>query len=137
MTEGGDRDKLGRGGMWRDEVSPCSYQNHIFRVRLDHEVYLPQLFHHLIQTYQAKNYFFAHAKQTSNLCTINSRELRNWRVPIPPLDEQKEMAATFDAVDDAIVSGSTKIAALEASKKSLLQNLLTGKVRIPGGLFDD
>jgi len=31
MTEGGDRDKLGRGGVWREEISPCSYQNHIFR----------------------------------------------------------------------------------------------------------
>ena len=67
MTEGGDRDKLGRGGMWRADVVPCSYQNHIFRVRLDREVYKPELFHFLIQSFQAKNYFYAHAKQTSNL----------------------------------------------------------------------
>lgn len=137
MTEGGDRDKLGRGGMWRDEVSPCSYQNHIFRVRLDNEIYQPRLFHHLIQTFQAKNYFFAHAKQTSNLCTINSRELRNWRVAIPPMDEQHDMAASFEAVDAGIVTGGAKVKALEATKKSLLQNLLTGKMRIPEGLIDE
>jgi type I restriction enzyme S subunit len=49
MTEGGDRDKLGRGGMWREAIAPCSYQNHIFRVRLDIDEYKPELFHFLIR----------------------------------------------------------------------------------------
>ena len=34
MTEGGDRDKVGRGGLWLGQIQPCVYQNHIFRVRL-------------------------------------------------------------------------------------------------------
>lgn len=34
FTEGGDRDKLGRGTVWRDEVQDCIHQNHIFRARL-------------------------------------------------------------------------------------------------------
>jgi type I restriction enzyme S subunit len=131
MTEGGDRDKLGRGGMWREEITPCSYQNHIFRVRLDAKVYKPELFHFLIQTYQAKNYFFAHAKQTSNLCTINSRELKNWPVPIPPMEEQEIMVDAFQAIERQESAVEKKLDALQLLKKSLLQNLLTGKIRIP------
>jgi type I restriction enzyme, S subunit len=92
MTEGGDRDKLGRGAMWRNEVDQCVFQNHIFRVRLGPD-YKSELFHFLIQTYQAKRYFYAHAKQTSNLCTINSRELKNWPVAIPPIPEQERRQA--------------------------------------------
>src|SRR5581483_348177 len=34
LTEGGDRDKLGRGALWSNEVAECIHQNHIFRVRL-------------------------------------------------------------------------------------------------------
>jgi len=132
MTEGGDRDKLGRGGMWREEVSPCSYQNHVFRVRLEEEVYMPDLFHHLIQTRGAKNYFLAHAKQTSNLCTINSRELNGWRIAIPPLGEQKKMAEAFDAMDAVVEGATSAVTKARRLKQSLLQNLLTGKIRIRG-----
>ncbi len=137
MTEGGDRDKLGRGGMWREEISPCSYQNHIFRVRLTIDQYRPELFHFLIQTFQAKNYFYAHAKQTSNLCTINSRELKNWPVPIPPMDEQERMIEVIEAVDRQQNAIEDKFSALEKLKKSLLQNLLTGMIRIPEGAIHE
>lgn len=136
MTEGGDRDKLGRGGMWRGEISPCSYQNHIFRVRLDVAEYKPELFHFLIQTYQAKNYFYAHAKQTSNLCTINSRELKNWPVPIPPMDEQEKMIEVLQAAEVQENAIEKKVEALHELKRSLLQNLLTGQIRIPQGAID-
>lgn len=134
MTEGGDRDKLGRGGMWQEEIAPCSYQNHIFRVRVNAEEYKPELFHFLIQTYQAKNYFYAHAKQTSNLCTINSRELKNWPIPIPPIDEQEKMIELLQSAERQEAAIEEKVAALQQLKKSLLQNLLTGKIRIPEGV---
>jgi type I restriction enzyme S subunit len=34
LTEGGDPDKLGRGAVWKGEISPCIHQNHIFRIRI-------------------------------------------------------------------------------------------------------
>ena len=130
MTEGGDRDKLGRGAMWRNEVDQCVFQNHIFRVRLGPD-YKSELFHFLIQTYQAKRYFYAHAKQTSNLCTINSRELKNWPVAIPPIPEQERMIEVLQAAEHQCSAVEAKIESLQGLKRSLLQNLLTGKVRIP------
>lgn len=133
MTEGGDRDKLGRGGMWRDEMSPCSYQNHIFRVRLSVAEFKPDLFHFLIQTYQAKNYFYAHAKQTNNLCTINSRELKNWNIAIPPMDEQKEMVDVLYSAEKQQTLIENKIEFLMKIKRSLLRGLLTGNIRIAEG----
>lgn len=33
MNEGGDNDKLGRGAVWRGEITPCLHQNHVFSVR--------------------------------------------------------------------------------------------------------
>jgi type I restriction enzyme S subunit len=84
MTEGGDRDKLGRGCIWNGEIEHCAYQNHIFRVRFEHGTLKPRLFHFLLQGHQAKRYFFSHAKQTSNLCTINSRELKKFEIAVPP-----------------------------------------------------
>jgi type I restriction enzyme S subunit len=34
FNEGGDRDKLGRGWIWEDQVVPCITQNHVFRASL-------------------------------------------------------------------------------------------------------
>ena len=34
LNEGGDRDKIGRGWVWDDEIDHCIHQNHVFRVRL-------------------------------------------------------------------------------------------------------
>lgn len=134
MTEGGDRDKLGRGGMWRNEIDPCGYQNHIFRVRLEPD-FKPELFHFLIQTYQAKNYFYAHAKQTSNLCTINSRELKNWAVAIPPISEQEAMIEILQSAEKQCSAIENTVIELQEVKRSLLQNLLTGQIRTPEGVI--
>ena len=34
FTEGGDRDKLGRGWIWENQLQACVHQNHVFRARL-------------------------------------------------------------------------------------------------------
>jgi type I restriction enzyme, S subunit len=130
MTEGGDRDKLGRGCIWNGEIERCAYQNHIFRVRFDPGTLNPLLFHFLLQSSQAKRYFFSHAKQTSNLCTINSRELKQFEVPLPPDDEQREMVNIFLAAEDFIHCVEQKIVATEREKCSLLTKLLTGHIRL-------
>lgn len=130
MTEGGDRDKLGRGAIWDGQIDQCAYQNHIFRVRLDNDEYRAKLFHYLIQAVDSKAYFYAHAKQTSNLCTINSRELRRFEVAVPDIDEQDEMVRQLEAADGLVDAAMRQRDAAERLKGSLLQNLLTGRVRV-------
>ena len=130
MTEGGDRDKLGRGAIWDGQIDQCAYQNHIFRVRLDNDVYRAKLFHYLIQAVDTKAYFYAHAKQTSNLCTINSRELGRFEVALPDVDEQDEMVHQLEAADRLVDAAMRQRDAAERLKDSLLQNLLTGQVRV-------
>jgi type I restriction enzyme, S subunit len=130
MTEGGDRDKLGRGAMWRNEITPCVYQNHIFRIRLRPDTYIPQLFHFLLQTWQARNYFYAHAKQTSNLCTINSRELKRFPFCEPSPKEQEQMILLLSKADEQLLQIQDEMQALEKLTTALLQNLLIGRVRL-------
>jgi len=130
VTEGGDRDKLGRGAVWRDEIEPCVYQNHIFRIRLMPDSYLPGLFHFFLQTHQVKSYFYSRAKQTSNLCTVNSREVKKLPLLIPDPEEQKQMLEILSASEKSIERIKEQYEALLRLKKSLLQNLLTGKVRL-------
>ena len=43
FNEGGDRDKLGRGWIWNEEIPDCIHQNHVFRVRLTTDANLPAM----------------------------------------------------------------------------------------------
>lgn len=55
-------------------------------------------------------------------------------LPIPSIQEQKEITNILSKVDEAIASVQNSIAAAERLKKSLMQNLLTGKMK-PDGTF--
>lgn len=93
LTEGGDFDKLGRGALWDSDLSPCIHQNHVFRVRADSSQMLPRYFTAYLTTDGAKSYFLRCAKKTTNLASINMRQLRLLPVSLPPLDLQRQFAA--------------------------------------------
>lgn len=89
LTEGGDPDKLGRGAVWRGQIDPCIHQNHIFRVRPNETMVLPDYLSAIIGSPRGKRYFLRAAKQTTGIATINRNQLDNFPVLIPPLDLQK------------------------------------------------
>lgn len=92
LTEGGDPDKLGRGGVWRGLIENCIHQNHIFRVRLDPQIAIPEYISSQIGSLRGKKYFLRSAKQTTGIATINMTQLRNFPVLLPPTDLQNRFA---------------------------------------------
>ena len=91
MTEGGDPDKLGRGCVWDEQVSPCLHQNHIFAVRPNQSHLHPLFFYrHLMGTHYARAYFESTAKQTTNLASTNRTKIGQFVVLLPKIDEQLE-----------------------------------------------
>ncbi|MDQ1335034.1 MAG: type restriction enzyme subunit, partial [Thermodesulfobacteriota bacterium] len=77
FTEGGDRDKLGRGAVWKNAVKDCIHQNHIFRARLYSPKISPDFISLESKSEIAKKYFFENASQTVNLASINMTTLGN------------------------------------------------------------
>ena len=93
MTEGGDFDKLGRGAIWPGGIQDCIHQNHIFRVRVNQSVLLPEFFAAFLRSPAAKNYFLRCSKQTTNLASINMSQLRATPVALPSLTSQEQFAS--------------------------------------------
>lgn len=58
--------------------------------------------------------------------------IKNLQIPLPPLPEQKKIADCLSTWDVAIEKQSALINALTERKKALMQQLLTGKKRLPG-----
>jgi type I restriction enzyme, S subunit len=129
LTEGGDFDKLGRGSIWHCQIDPCLHQNHIFAVRVDRERLSPYFFSQQISSFYGKTYFLHCAKQTTNLASINSTQLKEFPVVLPPLKEQQKIAEVIGSWDKAIDLLEKLIAAKRKLKQGLMQQLLTGKKR--------
>jgi type I restriction enzyme S subunit len=68
----------------------------------------------------------------SSIVHINTSELAEFRVPIPPVPEQGKIADILTTWDRAIEKLESLIEAKKRRKKALLQQLLTGRLRLTG-----
>lgn len=134
LTEGGDFDKLGRGFIWHGEIPNCIHQNHIFAVRADRNRLLPEYLAYLVQSDYGKSYFLTVAHRTTHLACINKTKLQAFPTPIPRLDEQKHIAELLGISDRKIAAEEQRKAALQALFQSMLEQLMTGQVRVPMGV---
>jgi type I restriction enzyme S subunit len=132
MNEGGDYDKLGRGDVWREQIKPCLHQNHVFAVRPDTEELDPFFLAALAASNYGKTYFLSCAKRSTNLASINSTQIKEFPVLLPPLPEQKKIAQILSTWDQAITATERLLENSQQRKKGLMQQLLTGKKRLPG-----
>ncbi|MBP7306105.1 MAG: restriction endonuclease subunit S [Saprospiraceae bacterium] len=62
---------------------------------------------------------------------LNLDDLQQFKIPLPPLSEQKAIAQVLSSADAAIHTTEKLIAQKELRKKWLMQQLLTGKKRMP------
>ena len=129
FNEGGDRDKLGRGWVWHEEVKICTYQNHVFRARPYSDEIISEFVSIFGNTY-GQEYFIRQGKQTTNLASINKTKLSGFPVP---LCSSKEMRISFSMMDEKIsiidrMSTSVEMQLVEAekNKQSILASAFSG-----------
>lgn len=123
FNEGGDRDKLGRGWVWRNEVADCIHQNHVFRMRPYLPEVLPELISHHGNTF-GKTWFQNAGKQTTNLASINMTMLRMFPVPLGPADEQRELLTQLELQIEQIVQQEQAVELGLKQSMAQRQNLL-------------
>ena len=133
FTEGGDADKLGRGTVWNGEIELCLHQNHIFVARSLGTI-RPMFLSLYRGSPRGKSYFLNCSKQTTNLASMNSTQLKNLPLPVPRLDEQDQMVDRLGAIDSRLSCEEECFFGLNRLKSALMTVLLTGELRvIPDG----
>ena len=68
----------------------------------------------------------------STMKHLNVYDLAVFQLPVPPLTEQQAIAETLSDVDELITSLEALIAKKRAIKQGVMQELLTGRRRLPG-----
>ncbi|MEU3249378.1 hypothetical protein [Streptomyces sp. NPDC006997] len=126
LTEGGDLDKLGRGAVWDGRITPCLHQNHVFRVRCG-----SRMDSHFLALYMAsaegRAYFQRVGKQTTNLASINSTQVKTMVVPVPPIDEQWRNLEPVRAMRSRSSVLERKIAKLRVLQQSVMEDMFNGR----------
>ena len=134
MTEGGDRDKLGRGCIWNGEIRPCLHQNHVFAVTTDTSRLSTEYLNYVTSSDIARTYFDYTAKKTTNLASTNSTTILQFKFPIPPLEEQGAIVFYLDTkcakINGWLNNTELVISKLQGYKKSLIYEVVTGKKEV-------
>lgn len=131
-TEGGDRDKLGRGTVWKNEIPRCVHQNHIFKARLNQERALPQYVAYWSMSVYARDYFFKKGKQSVNLASINKTVLSALILPMPSLEEQASIINNIESrlsvCDQIEKTIEQSLQQAEALRQSILKQAFEGRL---------
>lgn len=134
MTEGGDRDKLGRGCVWHGEIEPCLHQNHIFAVQTSKETLLPEFLEYLTVSDVGRSYFDVTAIKTTNLACTSSSKVLAFTIPLPSVEEQAEIVEALNTkcagIDALVAKKQQYLTEIENYKKSLIYEYVTGKKEV-------
>jgi type I restriction enzyme S subunit len=130
MNEGGDFDKLGRGTVWNDEISPCVHQNHVFRVRPNSGDLRSTYLALWSQSEFGKKYFVLSSKQSTNLASINSTQLKRFLVALPSPEEQRRIESRLSAANLRVEAFRRERDKMSVLKDGLVHDLLTGRIRV-------
>ena len=132
MNEGGDNDQLGRGAVWSAPIDNCIHQNHVFAIR-------PQRIESdwldmLTRAAYAKFHFYRVAKQSTNLASISSTNIKETPLLIPPVEERVEILEfiklQLEKLKKTEELSSNQVALLQERRTALISAAVTGKIDV-------
>ena len=131
FTEGGDRDKLGRGWVWNGEIEECIHQNHVFRARPLSNSVIPEFVSWWGNSF-GQEFFSRFGKQTTNLASINLTVLSQFPIPLPPLAEQRRIVAEverlFSVAQQTEATVDASLSRAERLRQSILKQAFSGRL---------
>jgi type I restriction enzyme, S subunit len=108
---------------------PTVFECHVMMIRPNKNIVDPKFLSYYTRSPFVKKFLFSIA-MTLTMTTIRQPDLERLPVPLPSLSEQQKIASILSKVDGKIEKLTTQKNNYELQKKGLMQQLLTGKIRI-------
>jgi len=126
-------DKVGRSARYKGELKNCSYPDLMMRFRINETNADLDFIEQKLKSANVRNYYKNCAAGSSNtMVKINKVIVEKTPLLLPPLPEQKKIARILSIWDRAIEVTEKLLNNSQQQKKALMQQLLTGKKRLPG-----
>jgi type I restriction enzyme S subunit len=78
-----------------------------------------------------KRYFMSASKQTTNLASINSTQIKAFPIPLRRIERQGAIVDAVRSITSTIEKEQRELEKLLLLKAGLTTDLLTGRVRVP------
>jgi len=105
------------------------FASFVFRARVKDDAVIPKFLYFMANShwFNYKDYVRRSADGKYN---IQLTEFKSIKIPLPPLEEQQKIAQILQSIDQRIEKEEKYKNALQNLFKSLLHNLMTGKIRV-------
>lgn len=124
---------LGKAALVGNLGETAIFESNMMRARLANDAPLaPEYLLELLSSPLGKDQIIDSAKQAIAQASINQKDVRAFRFPIPPPAEQRATLEVLDGVAGSISVNQMRYEHLTNLKSGLLQGLLTGRVRVGG-----
>lgn len=126
-------DKVGRSALFKGEIKNCSYPDLMMRFRINERIADATFIESKLTSHSIRNYYKnCAAGSSSTMVKINKPIVEKTPLLLPPLLEQKKIARILSTWDIAIEVTEKILSSSQQQRRSLMQQLLTGKKRLPG-----
>lgn len=126
-------DLVGKCGIVEEMPADCIYPDILKRVHFDTSAngvdprFAEIAWNHAV----VHNQILKRAKTSNGTLKVNTRDVKQIVMPVPPRDVQERLVAIVRAAESLERSLTATLAAHEHLKRGLMQVLLTGRVRVP------
>ncbi len=128
----GNADYIGKSTVIGPEAADqhIIYASYLIRIRTIKDKLSGGYLNYFLSSPLGRRLCLAMANTSAGNHNLGSRAIRQFLLPRPSPDEQETIVDLLDSAEDSIDAVLREIYALQRLKRSLLQNLLTGKVRV-------
>lgn len=122
--------QIGKTCIYKDIGRPVIYTTNIFRIKMNQDVILNKYFYYFTQIEKYKKEIMLITKQAVNQASFTTQDFKRIELMVPPIEEQDKIVLILSSIDEKIEEYKNKKESLKEVKKGLMEQLLTGKLRI-------
>ena len=124
-------EEVGMSSVLLDNIDGCVFSGFVLRARPKNNILFPGYCKYCFSTPEIRSAIILGCTYTTRALT-NGKQLSAISIPVPPYLEQERISEALSDIDNLIFSLEKLIAKKKAIKQGAMQELLTGKKRLPG-----
>lgn len=122
---------VGKTAVYRSQLSRCSFASYLISVRFT-QSYIPELASTFINSAYGKHWIKSVVVQQVGQANVNGSKLAALAIPLPPLEEQKEIVSSLQAQTNEIVEQlknvDTSLKQSTAQRQNILRAAFSGQL---------
>ncbi len=124
-------EEVGMSSVLLEDIDDCVFSGFVLRGRPKNDMFVPEYCKYCFTTEAVRSAIIMGCTYTTRALT-NGKQLSTIEIVVPPKPEQEAIAKSLTEIDELISSLEKLITKKKAIKQGAMQELLTGKRRLPG-----